>query len=100
MRKVLLFLLLFLVSNTSDANVNPITSKGSLHVVTSRTGGATINRLTPIVESPDVVYNSIQNSITIDFGVQPINGFTVQSSLCIQKWIIALHRLLRQFLFR
>ena len=77
MRKVLLFLLLFLVSNTSDANVNPITSKGSLHVVTSRTGGATVNRLTPIVESPDVVYNSIQNSITIDFGVQPINVFTV-----------------------
>lgn len=85
MRKVLLFLLLFLVSNTSDANVNPITSKGSLHVVTSRTGGATINRLTPIVESPDVVYNSIQNSITIDFWRSTHKWFYSNNHLCVYR---------------
>lgn len=78
MQKLILVLSLLLVSITNYAEVNSIASKGSYHVVISRHGGILINH--NFVSIPEVIFNSNTNQISIDFGNQPIEDYTVTIS--------------------
>ena len=62
------------------AEINQVTTKGSYRVVTTKVGGHHSGHFAQPIDCPDVLYNSINNHITIDFGIQPVNNYTVTIS--------------------
>ena len=79
MRKILLFFLLCITAITGYAEVNQTTSKGSYCVVIAKSAGVKNHIVLPS-DCPDVVFNSISSQLSIDFGNQPVNNFTVTIS--------------------
>ncbi len=61
------------------AETNQTTSKGSHRVVTTKVVGRN-NHLVQPIDCPDVVFNSTSSQLTVDFGNQPVNNFTVTIS--------------------
>lgn len=79
MKKILLFLLLCMSSMVGSAEVNQTTSKGTHCIVITdllRPKG----HLAEPIDRPDVFYNSINSNITVDFGTQSVNSYTVTIS--------------------
>lgn len=83
--KLFIFVFVCFTTISSVANVNYITSKGSYSVVTSRISSGIASHLTSFVECPEVFFESSKNCITINFGAQKINNFTVTiTSMCTE----------------
>lgn len=80
MKKNILFLLLCISTIVGYANVNHTTSKGSYRVVITKVTGQHSSHFTQPIDCPEVFYESNTNYIAIDFGVQPINDYTVTIS--------------------
>ena len=74
---VLLFLVSLLDSNATNDQVN---SSGSLYVVVRKQTSKAHNHFAQPIECPDVIFNSMNSLITIDFGIQPMNNYTVTIS--------------------
>lgn len=80
MKKILLLLSYCIISVITNAEVHQITSSGTRYVVTTRASGVRINHNTIPIDCPDVFYTYTTNTLTIDFGTQPVNDFTVTIS--------------------
>ena len=80
MKKILFFLLLCTTTIVGFAEVNQTTSKGSYRVVITKVIGQHSSHFTQPIDCPEVFYESNTNYIAIDFGVQPINDYTVTIS--------------------
>ena len=80
MKKILLYLLLCMTTMVGYAGVNQITSKGS-NIVISAKDAMKDNHYTLPIDCPIVVfYIAASNCITVDFGTQPVNNYTVTIS--------------------
>lgn len=78
MKKILFLFLsicLSVVSYADDTNY-----LGTHRIAINRARCNTHNHYIQPIDCPDVLYNSINNHITIDFGIQPVNNYTVTIS--------------------
>ena len=80
MKKFILVLLFFMSLLDSNATNDQVNSSGSLYVVVRKQTSKAHNHLSQPVDCPDVSYNSMNSLITIDFGNQPVNNYTVTIS--------------------
>lgn len=74
---VLMFFMSLLVSNAANDQVN---SLGSQTVIIRKQTSTANNHLMQPIDCPDVVFNSTSSQLTVDFGNQPVNNFTVTIS--------------------
>ena len=77
--KNLLFLLLCccFMCNATGFETN---STGIRRIGVSQTGSAQNNHMMQPIDSPTVYFQSLTNTITVDFGTQPVNSFVVTIS--------------------
>ena len=76
MKKILLLLSFCITSVITNAEVHQITSSGTRYVVTTIASGVRINHN----YEPIVIYSGYDSTITVDFGNQPVNNYTVTIS--------------------
>lgn len=74
---VLMFIMSLLFSNAANDQVN---SLGSQTVIIRKQTSTDNTHLMQPIDCPDVFYSSMNSQITVDFGNQPVNNYTVTIS--------------------